>query len=266
MSDIENLPTPQRRRFRATRSILALILREMSTTYGRSPGGYVWAVLEPSMIIFLLAFGFSLVVRTPSLGTSFILFYATGYLAFDMFHQTTNKVSRSLRFSKALLRYPAVSWIDAILARFFLSLITQSIVMCIVFLVIFQALEIRSVIDFSPILAGIAMAALLGLAVASVNCVLFGLYPIYDRVWSIVTRPLFLASGIIFIYEDLPTFARSILWWNPILHITGLVRTGFYPTYEASYVSIPFVVGLILALLPAGLLLLRRTYSDILSA
>ncbi|MEL6475009.1 MAG: sugar ABC transporter permease, partial [Pseudomonadota bacterium] len=35
----------QRRRFASLRSIIALMLREMATSYGRSPGGYLWAVL-----------------------------------------------------------------------------------------------------------------------------------------------------------------------------------------------------------------------------
>lgn len=253
------------RRFQPARSILALILREMSTTYGRSPGGYIWAVLEPAMAIFLLALGFSLIVRTPSLGTSFALFYATGYLPFDLYNQTTNKVSQSLRFSKALLDYPAVNWLDAILARFFLSVLTQAMVMCLVFFIIFLTLETRTVLSFPPILQAFAMAAMFGLALACVNCVLFGLYPLYDRMWRIVTRPLFLASGVVFIYEDLPSAVQNIIWWNPLLHITGLLRTGFYSTYEASYVSIPFVIASTLVLLAAGLLMLRRAHSDVLS-
>ena len=49
MSDIDLPPQPQLRppRVQTFRTISALIMREMQTTYGRSPGGYLWAVLEP---------------------------------------------------------------------------------------------------------------------------------------------------------------------------------------------------------------------------
>ena len=70
------------------------------------------------------------------------------------------------------------------------------------------------------------------------NCLLNGLVPIWGSIWSIVTAPLFLASGVFFLYEDMPGFAQDILWWNPIMHAVGLMRRGFYPTYEASYVSL----------------------------
>ena len=77
--------------FRFVRTILALILREMSTTYGRSAGGYIWAVLEPAAGIALLAFAFSLALRAPSLGTNFALFYATGYLPFMLYFYSAKK-------------------------------------------------------------------------------------------------------------------------------------------------------------------------------
>jgi len=71
----------------STRSVLALVLREMGSTYGQSPGGYVWAIIQPIGIILILALGFSLLIKAPSLGTSFLLFYATGFLAYDLYNQ-----------------------------------------------------------------------------------------------------------------------------------------------------------------------------------
>ena len=55
------------------------------------PGGYVWAVLEPLGMIAFLSMAFALVMRSPSLGNSFILFYATAYMPYSLY----NKVSRN---------------------------------------------------------------------------------------------------------------------------------------------------------------------------
>ena len=51
---------PNRRSFPTLRTVTALILREMVTTYGRNPGGYAWAVMEPAMGTVLISFIFSL--------------------------------------------------------------------------------------------------------------------------------------------------------------------------------------------------------------
>ena len=44
-----------RARLSGLRVVFALIIREMSTTYGRSAGGYIWAILEPVGAIALMS-------------------------------------------------------------------------------------------------------------------------------------------------------------------------------------------------------------------
>ena len=251
--------------FSAMRSILALILREMSSTYGDSPGGYVWTVLHPIGMIAVLSLGFSLLVKSPSLGTSFVLFYATGFLTYDIYNQMMKKVSASLQYSKAMLAYPRVIWLDAVMARFFLNTLTLSMVFCIVITGILSVIETRTVITIQPILLGLSICALVGLGVGMVNCLLAGLFPVWAIIWKVLSRPMFIASGVIFIYDDMPPLVQDILWWNPILHATGLVRTGFYPNYYASYISLEYGFGLALGLIATGLLFLQPYHEKILN-
>ena len=103
------------------------------------------------------------------------------------------------------------------------------------------------------------------LGVGTINCAIFGLFPLWEVIWSIITRPLFLASGIFFLYDDLPPLAQDILWYNPLIHITGLMRTGFYPTYSAPYINELFVLGVSMGLMAMGLILLGRYHRDILN-
>lgn len=266
MSDTSPLPEmPQPRlkppRFRAARTIIALMLREMGSTYGMSPGGYVWAVLQPVGMLVILSVAFSLVVRAPSLGTSFILFYATGYLPFNFYADIAAKVGGTLRYARALLAYPAVTWMDAVLARFALNVITNGAVFAIVITGILFINETRTVLDMQPVLVGLLLAALVGLGVGACNTIFAGLYPVWGNLWAIISRPLFLASGVFYIYEDMPALAQDILWWNPLLHITGLVRSGFYPTYHPDYVSLPYCFGFALISLLIGLIFLRARYT-----
>lgn len=247
------------------RSIVALMLREMGSTFGDSPGGYVWAIVQPIGMITVLSLGFSLLVRAPSLGTSFILFYATGFLTFDMYQQLHQKIGSALNYSKAMLAYPRVIWLDAILARLILNILTLLTVFCIIIATILLVLTPRTVISIQPIIVGLAMAALLGAGVGMINCLLGGLFPVWKLIWQILTKPMFLASGVLFIFEDMPPLVQDILWWNPVMHATGLVRTGFYPNYHASYVSLEYGFGLALGLIAFGLLFLRSYHGKILS-
>lgn len=249
-------------RFIASRTIGALMLREMGTTYGQSLGGYIWAILEPLGAIILLSFGFSLIVRAPALGTSFILFYATGYLPFRLFTALSSKTGSALRYSRALLAYPRVIWLDAIIARAVLAILTTMMVFLIVIGFILMTVDAHVLIDFVPIIEGLGIMIVTGLGVGTLNALLFTVFPTWQQIWAILSRPLFLGSGVLFTFESLPNGAQEILWWNPLLQGIGRVRSGFYPTYEAEYVLLPYAFAIGLMLLASALVFLRKYHVD----
>lgn len=241
------------------------MLREMSSRYGRSPGGYVWAVLEPLSMIIMLAIGFSLLLRTPSLGTSFILFYATGFLPFIMFRNVTTMVGASLNFSRPLMIYPVVSWIDAVAARLILNVLTSLLVSFLLLTGILLMYDTGAILKFGPIVEAYLMCAALGAGMGLINIVMMGFFPVWKSIFPVFMRPLGIASGVILIYENLPGWVQDIIWYNPLLHALGLMRKGFYSNYQASYVSHIYVGTFAMLMIATGLLLMRRYHREVLS-
>lgn len=261
--------TPRMSPFRVPRFfrvMMALMLREMATSYGKSSLGYLWAVLEPIGAIAVLSFAFSIALQNPALGTSFPLFYATGYLPFMFYNTMQNKVGATLRENIQLLFYPRVTYMDAILSRFFLTTITQLLVAAIVFSGIMMMDQVNQRLDFIAILASLIVAAVLGLGVGVLNCVIIHLLPSWRQIWSIITRPIFLVSCIFYLFDSLPVWVQNALWYNPLIHVIGLNRTGFYSVYEGGYIVIayPLIVGGVTLFL--GLALLRRHAQDLINS
>lgn len=253
------------RRFKGPRVIMALILREMSTTYGRSPGGYLWAMLEPIAGIALLSLVFSAAFRTPPLGTEFPLFYASGYLPFMLYVTVAQKVSTCIRFSKQLLSYPCVTYFDAIMARFLLSSLTHIMVFIIVMTGIILIGDSQPTIDPLLILNALGMAAVLGLGVGTLNCFLFGVLPVWEQVWGILNKPLFIISGVLFLFDSVPSPYDNYLVFNPLVHVVGEMRRGIFTNYQGAYVE-PFYIYLFsLSVFAIGLLLLNRYNRTILN-
>lgn len=251
-------PTARRQRsFASLRTIAALVLREMETTNGRSPGGYLWAVLEPVASIALLSVLFSLAFRSPALGSSFELFYATGVIPLTIFTTVSNRVAQALLFSRPLMAYPTVTFLDAVLARFILNMLTQVMVAYVVFAGIFLIYDTKVIIKPSAIAEAMALTGMLSLGVGTLNCFLFTRFPLWQQVWSILTRPLFIISCVFVIFDGMPGWAQDWLWYNPIVHLVGMTRHGFYATYHASYVSSGYVVLVSALCMVFGLLLLR---------
>jgi capsular polysaccharide transport system permease protein len=254
----------KRRSFASLRSIAALVLREMATTYGRSPGGYLWAILEPTAGIALLSAIFSFGFRNPAIGTNFALFYATGLVPLVFFTAISSRVALSVIYSRQLLAYPSVTFLDAILARFVLNVLTQVLVAYVIFSGILLIFDVKVILNFPAIAASLALSCALALGIGTLNCFLFTKFPVWQQFWSIVTRPLFLISCVFMLFDQIPVWARDWLWYNPIIHTVGMMRHGFYSTYHASYVSAAYVMGVSLVCGTVGLLLLYRHKYDLL--
>lgn len=257
-------PVAKSTSFASSRTVLALILREMATTYGRSPGGYLWAILEPALGIALLALIFAIGFRTPKLGDNFAIFYATGLLPFFMFNTLANTVAQSVNYSRALLSYPRVTFVDAILARLILAVLSQLLVSFIILTFIRGVWDTRTVLEIDRVMLAYLMTIAVATGIGLLNCFLFTMYPLWQQAWSIFTRPLFLLSGIIIMFERVPEPYSTFLWFNPVIHVVSENRAGFYLQYEPNWISPAYVFGVALVTGLGGMVFLYRYHRDML--
>ena len=256
----------KRPRFQMGRTVMALMLREMATTYGRSVGGYLWAILDPVLGIVLLSVVFSLALRSPPLGDNFPLFYASGYLPFVAFNSLSQKIARSVQFSRPFMAYPCVTFMDALIARLVLNALTDAVVIAIVISGILVIYDLPFRVDLTTLATALIFVTLLSAGIGTLNCYIMTSFPTYERIWSILTRPLFLISGIFFTYDALPPTAQNILWYNPLMHLVGLMRKSLYPTYAGEYISLPYVLAITAITLFFGLLLLSRHFKKLMES
>lgn len=257
-------PAASRRRFRSVRAITALMLRDLSASHGRTALGYLWELLNPVLAVAMLTVLFQLVGRNPGIGTSFALFYATGVLPFHVFTGMAAKMGSVLPGSRALLAYPGVTYMDAIIARLLLAVVTDVVIIGIVFTGVILYDRVDTIVDFPTVLDAFVMAVMLGLGIGLTNSFLMAVWPTWERIWKVMTRPLFLLSCIFHTYEMVPLPFRDWLWYNPVVHVVALMRRGIYPTYDAAYASPLYVYSISLITLVFGLAMLRRYTSYIL--
>ncbi len=235
------------------RVLFALLMREMTTRFGRSAAGYLWALIEPVGFIALLSLAFSQIAHSPPIGRSFPLFYATGYIAFSFYNDIAALTGRAVLVNRPLLNYPAVTALDTVLARFLLQSLTGLAVAAVVFSGILAVFADQVRLQPVPLITAFALAGLLGLGVGLVNTTLFALSKSWELAYGVVSRPLFLVSAVFFTFDSLPAAAREVLWWNPLIHLVGLMRAGFYPVYDGSHVSVLYLIALALGLVATGL-------------
>lgn len=250
--------------FQWLRVVFALVLRDMGTRFGKSSGGYFWAIAEPLGGILMLSLVFGMALRRPPMGESFMMFYASGVITFSMYSTVSGGVSSAINSNKSLLTYPVVTVLDAVLAKFLLNFLTVCVIAAVLFSSIILSLNVPVTLDFGAILLALFLAALLGLGVGSVNCVLIGFFPTWKNIWSVLSRPLYLLSGIFYIYETMPGALKTVLWYNPIVHLIALMRSGFYGFYHPHFISYSYVVAISMITFVIGAYLMRRHTSFLL--
>lgn len=252
-------------RFATPRVIAALMLREMTTTYGRRPGGYIWGILEPVAGIALMSWIFSAAgARHPGLGTSFPIFYATGLLPFYAYMHLNTRMTKALQYSRQLLAYPRVTVVDAMAAHFLVGLITELLVAYLVLGGILILTDTGTQLLLQHVVLGFAMAAALAAGTGALNCYLSHVFPVWASLWSLLMRPMMLLSGALILIDGISPEWRDWLLWNPLAHVIAEVRKGFYHGYTPSYVSPAYVFGIALVCGVVGLLFVWRTHRDLL--
>ena len=176
------------------------MLRGMDTEQPRRSAAISGRFLRPSVPRCCLAIAFSIVLRTPPLGTNFLLFYASGVLPFRFYGSIGKQVAGAINANRGLLAYPVVTPLDAIFAQFALTFMTDGFVAVMIFSGIALFTDADISLDLAHAVGAFILAGLLGLGIGTLNCVLFGFFPTWQNVWSMFSRPMFLASGIFFLY------------------------------------------------------------------
>jgi capsular polysaccharide transport system permease protein len=237
--------------------IFALALRETRTRFGKHKLGYLWALVEPALLILTFYIAFWLAGRGAPAGMTLWSFTATGIIPYLIFASTTGQVAEAINGNKSLLFYPQVNPIDVVLARIFLELVTY--VAALMVLLGIEALYLQELTVDDPLLliGGLVFAALLGGGFGMIFCGLGQLSNVSDRVRSAMMRPFFWISGLFFTAAGLPPAVRELMLYNPVLHVVELTRAGLFTRYDDTYASPSYVVSYGLVMLLAGLTLMR---------
>lgn len=235
----------------------AVILRETRTRFGAHDLGYMWALLEPVLMILTFYLLFAIAGRGAPDDMDLLGFLATGILPYVLFISSVTRVADSVNGNKGLLFYPHVQPLDLVYARCLLELMTYFGVFILLMggnAIYRQELNIDSAL---LVIYGLVLASLLGTTLGLMLCSLALLSNVVERVRGPMLRPMFWVSGVFFAANQLPDVHRERLLYNPLLHCVEYVRGGWYPSYDPVHADGAYVMWFILIFAAVGLPLER---------
>jgi capsular polysaccharide transport system permease protein len=256
-------PTGLRKGFRVQGQVIgALLMRELSSRFGRENLGYLWLFLEPMM----LGSAIGLVHHVSGHGLPgnlpILPFWILSYVPYYLFRSVINRAPSAIYSNQSLLYHRRVTLFDIIVSR---NLLDGAAVLgaMFVFILTFGLVledwpkEPAKIILGMVLMLGLAHGLSLGIAAGSVYSELF------DRLTHLVTYLSLPFTGAFFMVFWLPTELQEVAEWMPTVHVFELIRAGQFGTQVPTSYDIPYLLGWIAALNLFGMLALRRARRDL---
>jgi capsular polysaccharide transport system permease protein len=230
------------------RVILALVLRETRTRFGRTKLGYFWALFEPIAYVAVSAAIYTFMGRRSPVGDNIIMFFVVGYLPFLMFRSLATRLTKVIDAGDGLLTFPVIKPPDILFAKIVLEVSAMTVVTFLIFVGIAFFDEPRVPDDPLSLMAALCTIIILGSGLGIINSVIIIFVSSWDRIFPVLFRLLYVISGVYWVTDRLPPFIRDIVVWSPINHCIEWVRQAFFVGYVCNSLdrSYPLLLGLIL--------------------
>jgi capsular polysaccharide transport system permease protein len=241
--------------------IYALLLRELSSRFGKSRGGFLWVLVEPIAHVLVPVVMFSFIRHRLMPGVEYPVFLVYGFLPFLLFKAMCLQIVDGTQAGQGLLSYRQVLLMDVFIAKALAHWVIQTVVFIIVLtglaMLSYHVLPPRPVELAGVLLLAAALAFGLGLLFAAIA----SLMPDARAIIHVMFMPLYFVSGILF---PVTRFSDEWVRWmaiNPVLHLVELSRVAGVDGYQPmKYTSIAYPLALALFATVIGLMLYRQRY------
>ncbi len=222
--------------------ITSLMIREVHCRFAGGALGYIWTFVTPVAWIVALVVSFDFLGREPGILADVPSFVATGMLPYVIFRQTVTSMGRTMATSRSLVHLGPLTISDTLFAAAVLELLNAIVIFSVIFLIIGVWYGFTPIADPLLVLGGVFLALLLGASFGRLAAVLIQLSDAAARIIPIALRPLFWISGIFFTAAELSGELRDILWFNPLLHVIEILRSGYFADYTSRFADISVIV------------------------
>jgi ABC-2 type transport system permease protein/capsular polysaccharide transport system permease protein len=245
------------------RVIVALLMREILTRYGRHNIGFLWLFFEP--MIFTLGVT-ALWMATKSVHGSdlpIVAFALTGYSSVLLWRNMPGRCICALGPNLSLMYHRNVKIIDIYLARLMLEAAGASMSFATLSLLFIAIGWMQPPEDVMLVLGGWIMLAWLGGSLALLLGALSEKTEIIEKLWHPFSYLLFPLSGAAFMVSVLPLEMQKVVLWIPMVHGTEMVRAGFFGARAQAHYDVLYMAMVSLVLTLVALFLIGRVANEV---
>jgi capsular polysaccharide transport system permease protein len=239
------------------RVLKALMLRELTTRFGRENIGFLWMMVEPLLFAVLVGLLWRAIKGPFEYGVDIIAFVVSGYIPLVLFRSSVSRAVSSFAANSSLLYHRQIKVLDLILVRFAIELIGHSMAYLFVVITLYQFGFFPWPYDLSYVLLGWGYYAIFTFAAVLVIAPLSEMSDVIEKLIPVTTYLMVPFSGTFYIVGSLYEDVATVVLYSPPVHGMEMMRYGvFGPSIDPQYDYVyPLAVSLPLILL--GLIMTR---------
>lgn len=211
-----------------TRVIGALMVREVTTRFGRENIGFLWIMAEPLLFASLVAVMWRVLRGPEEHGVSVVTFTVSGYIPLVLFRHAVSKSVGLFKANSSLMYHQQIKIIDFVFVRFLIEFIGH--MMAYLFIALFlMSLGLFPVPhDLGLVLVGWLYYSLFVLSLCFVLAPLSELSEIWEKLIPVTTYIMIPFSGAFNMQYWMAPSVRSVLWYSPFVHPMEMMRLGIF--------------------------------------
>lgn len=248
---------------RQGRIVGALIMREMTTRFGRQGLGFAWLVAEPMLFCFGVLILWSFTKPAYEHGVRLAPFVMTGYMCLILIRHLISLLSTAIPANVGLLYHRHVTALHILIARVLLEVGGATIAFMVVYVALLALGQVSLPQDYLLIYGGWIVVAWASTGLALVMTGLVMRFEVFERVVSLISYVMIPISGAFFMVAWLPPGFRHFVLFIPFVHGVEMVRAGVFGEFVETHYDMPYAlaVGTILNII--GLLLVTSSMDRI---
>jgi capsular polysaccharide transport system permease protein len=220
---------------RQSRIIGALIMRELTTRYGRQGLGFAWLIAEPLMFCFGVLLLWTATKPAYEHGIRLAPFVMTGYMSLILTRHMIGLLSSALQANLGLMYHRQIAPLHIFASRVLLELGGATAAFFVVYVVLLALGQVDPPHDYLLLYSGWFLLAWISIGFALILTGLAMRYDLMERLVGLISYSLIPISGVFFMVAWLPPAYREIYLLIPFVHGVEMIRAAtfgeFVPTY-----------------------------------
>ncbi|WP_066763159.1 ABC transporter permease [Sphingobium sp. CCH11-B1] len=240
------------------RVIHALMIRELTTRFGRENIGFLWIMAEPLLFAGLVGLIWNVTKGPTEHGIGIIAFVATGYIPITLFRHGVSRSVAAFTTNSSLLYHRQVKIVDFILVRFVIEALGGMMAYLFMGVVLILAHEMPVPADIGLLIAGWFVYAFFCFSLCLIIAPLSELSEVIEKFIPVTTYVMIPFSGLFYMAAWMTPQVREYLMLSPFVNGMEMMRKGIWGDQVTAYYNVWNPIGCALLATMIGLILCRR--------